>query len=147
MTALLLPSFVLSSVVSVLLEFAIADERSIKLSYYPTRQATSRDTVQRDARLRLVALVLAEHVHASAHIDSLFLVMIAFGGGYDQEQAENLVKEVEGKHIDEVVAAGKAKITNGLEGAARCYSDEVVTAALSCKTRFPGHWECLASLW
>ncbi|CAH0473192.1 unnamed protein product [Peronospora belbahrii] len=45
-------------------------------------------------------------------------VIKSFGGEFDQEQAEKLVKELEGKNVEEVIKAGKAKLATVSVGAA-----------------------------
>ncbi|KAJ0396793.1 hypothetical protein P43SY_007689 [Pythium insidiosum] len=45
-------------------------------------------------------------------------VVTSFGGEFDSAKAELLLKELEGKNIDEVIEAGKAKLATVSVGAA-----------------------------
>uniref|UniRef100_M4B8F7 60S acidic ribosomal protein P2 n=1 Tax=Hyaloperonospora arabidopsidis (strain Emoy2) TaxID=559515 RepID=M4B8F7_HYAAE len=48
--------------------------------------------------------------NATPSVSDLEKVVKSFGGEFDKEQAEKLVKELEGKNVEEVVKAGKAKL-------------------------------------
>ncbi|RLN86783.1 hypothetical protein BBJ28_00013901 [Nothophytophthora sp. Chile5] len=78
--------------------------------------------------LRLVAVaVQMRHVaalllcvlggNATPSVADVEKVVKSFGGEFDQEKTELLVKELEGKNIEEVVAAGKAKLSSVTVGA------------------------------
>ncbi|KAG6958398.1 hypothetical protein JG688_00010535 [Phytophthora aleatoria] len=56
--------------------------------------------------------------NATPAVADLEKVVKAFGGEFDQEQAEKLLKELEGKNIEEVIEAGKAKLATVSVGAA-----------------------------
>ncbi|ETK82451.1 hypothetical protein F441_12418 [Phytophthora nicotianae CJ01A1] len=56
--------------------------------------------------------------NATPAVADLEKVVKSFGGEFDQEQAEKLVKELEGKNIEEVIEAGKAKLATVSVGAA-----------------------------
>ncbi|OWZ23250.1 Ribosomal protein [Phytophthora megakarya] len=56
--------------------------------------------------------------NATPAVADIEKVVKSFGGEFDQEQAEKLVKELEGKNIEEVIAAGKEKLATVSVGAA-----------------------------
>ncbi|KAI9917384.1 hypothetical protein PsorP6_012949 [Peronosclerospora sorghi] len=56
--------------------------------------------------------------NASPSVSDLEKVINAYGGEFDQTQAEKLIKELEGKDIAEVIKAGKAKLATVSVGAA-----------------------------
>ncbi|CAI5730667.1 unnamed protein product [Peronospora destructor] len=56
--------------------------------------------------------------NANPTVADLEKVIKSFGGEFDQEQAEKLIKELEGKNIEEVIKAGKTKLATVSVGAA-----------------------------
>ena len=56
--------------------------------------------------------------NATPTVADLEKVITSFGGEFNQEQAEKLVKELEGKNIEEVIKAGKVKLATVSVGAA-----------------------------
>lgn len=56
--------------------------------------------------------------NAKPTVADLEKVVKSFGGEFDQEKAEKLLKELEGKDIEEVIKAGKAKLATVSVGAA-----------------------------
>lgn len=56
--------------------------------------------------------------NATPAVADLEKVVTSFGGEFDSAKAELLIKELDGKNADEVVAAGKAKLATVSVGAA-----------------------------
>ncbi|RLN56253.1 hypothetical protein BBP00_00008092 [Phytophthora kernoviae] len=56
--------------------------------------------------------------NATPSVADLEKVVKSFDGEFDQEKAELLMKELEGKNIEEVIAAGKEKLSSVTVGAA-----------------------------
>ncbi|KAL4111306.1 hypothetical protein PRIC1_002987 [Phytophthora ramorum] len=84
------------------------------VGYLPAKPLFTLNKMRHVAALLLCVL----GGNASPAVADLEKVVTSFGGEFDQEQAEKLVKELEGKNIEEVVAAGKAKIATVSVGAA-----------------------------
>ncbi|RQM12728.1 hypothetical protein DD237_006115 [Peronospora effusa] len=78
-----------------------------------------QETVQRVLMRHVAALLLCVlGGNATPSVADLEKVIKSFGGEFDQEQAEKLIKELEGKNIEEVIKAGKAKLATVSVGAA-----------------------------
>ncbi|TDH71460.1 hypothetical protein CCR75_006495 [Bremia lactucae] len=60
-------------------------------------------------------------------------VIKCFGGEFDHEQAEKLLKELEGKNVEEVIKAGKSKLASVSVGASATTSAGVDSAPTSKK--------------
>ncbi|CEG45677.1 ribosomal protein [Plasmopara halstedii] len=67
--------------------------------------------------------------NATPTVADLEKVVKSFGGEFDKEQAEKLLKELEGKNIEEVIEAGKAKLATVSVGAAPAASGAGAAAA------------------